>query len=121
MQSNAKNAGTLLRAKQPTILNFAPVARVQLTAVMITSVDAVISNIGRNYPKQKKLRIPDYPLNRIDRKYRGDCFMTASYKTILKLLIGKDMKEKCLCAKERINPTSVTKIGRNVMSLRKFF
>ena len=39
--------------------------------------------------------------------------MKVCYKKLWKLLIDKDMKKKDLCAKARISPASVTKMGRN--------
>ena len=39
--------------------------------------------------------------------------MAVSYQKLWKLLIGKDMKKKDLCAKAGISAASVTKMGRN--------
>lgn len=39
--------------------------------------------------------------------------MKVCYKKLWKLLIDKDMKKKDLCAKARISPASVTKMGQN--------
>lgn len=39
--------------------------------------------------------------------------MKVCYKKLWKLLIDKDMKKKHLCAKARISPASVTKMGQN--------
>jgi DNA-binding Xre family transcriptional regulator len=36
-----------------------------------------------------------------------------SYKKLWKLLVDKNMKKKDLCAKARISPASVTKMGKS--------
>lgn len=39
--------------------------------------------------------------------------MAVTYKKLWKLLIDKDMKKKELCAKAKISPSSLTKMGKN--------
>ena len=44
---------------------------------------------------------------------KGRSTLKVCYKKLWKLLIDKDMKKKDLCAKARISPASVTKMGQN--------
>ena len=46
--------------------------------------------------------------------------MAVSYKKLWKLLIDKDMKKKELCAKADISSSSLTKMGKMVLSQLKF-
>ena len=39
--------------------------------------------------------------------------MAVSYKKLWKLLIDKDLKKKDLCAKAKISPATITKMGKN--------
>ena len=60
MQSDARNAGILLKVKPSTISRFAVAGHVPWMAVTIISAGAAILKIGRNCPKLKKWKRTAY-------------------------------------------------------------